>query len=43
MIGRSLMSDVGNIPGLLGLDSVFLGVLPFSVQSEEQPPHLRAC
>ena len=42
MIGRSLMSDAVNIPGLPGLDSLSLGALFFAVWSKGQLHHLGA-
>ena len=42
ILGRSLMSDAANIPGLPGLDSTFLGASLFTGWSEERQPHLGA-
>ena len=42
ILGRSLMSDAVNIPGLPGLDSIFLGASLFTGWSEEQRHHLGA-
>lgn len=42
ILGRSLMSDAVNIPGLPGLDSIFLGASLFTGWSEEQQHHMGA-
>lgn len=42
ILGRSLMSDAVNIPGLPGLDSIFLGASLVTGWSEEQQNHLGA-
>lgn len=42
ILGRSLMSDAVNIPGLPGLDSIFLGASLFTGWPEEQRHHLGA-